>query len=204
MSKLDLKKVIVYLLGIIIFLVLIIIVKSIDEEKTIKKTIPTPENTEIVMKSLSPKKSIDDDIKTIINKSPLPENRYNSFTNSGVGYLRLAEAYRKAFTKAINDNDITEIELMLIPKSDVYEDVLTKIKKLRSEKIKMDLKSSELVSFSENKKRNGEIKLDVREKIGIKKDDKREFNYKDYNTKYTFLRKNHGLLIVDISDYFGE
>ena len=200
MDRFDMKKVILYLSGILVFVVLIMIVLSIEDEE-IKNSTPNQTKSAIV-ESTKLEKTTESNIKTPTETIETSETidpskqRVDSWENNGTGYLKLAETYREAFFKALNTGDMTEIELMLVKNSDIYKEQIAQIEKLRKQKIKMELKSSRIINFSEEENK---IILKVSEEIGVKKENEKSSTYKEYVFEYTLLIKNQGLLISNIS-----
>jgi len=200
MDRFDMKKVILYLSGILVFVVLIMVVLSIEDEE-IKNDTPKQSKSAII-DTTKLEKTTESNIKTTIETIEpsetidISEQRADSWESSGTGYLKLAETYRKSFLKALNTGDMTEIELMLVKNSDIYKKQILQIEKLRKQKIKMELKSSRLINLSEE---GNKIILKVSENVGVKSESDNNTTYKEYIFEYTLVIKNQGLLISNIS-----
>lgn len=197
MNRFDMKKVILYLSGILVFVVLIMVVLSIEDEE-IKNDTPKQSKSAIIETTKLEKTTESTTIETIepSESIDISEQRADSWENNGTGYLKLAETYRKSFFKALNTGDMTEIELMLVKNSDIYKKQIAQIEKLKKQKIKMGLKSSKLVNFSEE---GNKIIIKVSEEVGVKSENDNSTTYKECIFEYTLVIKNQGLLISNIS-----
>lgn len=201
MDKFDMKKAILYLSGILVFIILIMVVLSIEDEE-VKNGTPK-QSKSVIIETTKLEKITESNIQTTIEtiepseSIDVSEQREDSWESNGTGYLKLAETYREAFLKAINTGDITEIELMLVKNSDIYKKQILQIEKLRKQKIKMGLKSSKLINLSEEG--NNKIILKVSEEVGVKRENEKGDTYKEYIFEYTLVIKNQGLLISNIS-----
>jgi hypothetical protein len=203
MDNLDLKKVILYLSGILFFLVVIVIIQSIDtsDNKYIEKLeTSTPVKTS---KPSDDKNTSTPEKSVYVKKTPTRERakedlqkRNSSWKSNGKGALAIAETYKKAFVKAVNENDFTELDFMIVPETEIYKKEVDKIKKIQKEKIKLDFKSIKLEKYTENK---NETVLNTIENIGIKKEKEEKFTYKDYKTKYILVAENQGITIKELS-----
>lgn len=197
MDRFDMKKVILYLSGILVFVVLIMVVLSIKDEE-IKNDTPKQSKSAIIETTKLEKTTESTTIETIepSESIDISEQRADSWESNGTGYLKLAETYRKSFFKALNTGDMTEIELMLVKNSNIYKKQIAQIEKLKKQKIKMGLKSSKLINFSEE---GNKIIIKVSEEVGVKSKNNNSTTYKEYIFEYTLVIKNQGLLISNIS-----
>lgn len=94
--------------------------------------------------------------------------------------------YETLLVEAINNNDFSLIENLLIPNSNLYHSQ----KKLISDLYKKNIKEK-LIDFNiesiEDTGKDGVFKVYVSESIGIKYPDKQDFETKKYNWIYTVI-----------------
>jgi uncharacterized membrane protein YvbJ len=108
--------------------------------------------------------------------------------------------YERLLIYAINNNDFSAVEAVLIPDSKLYNLQKKLVQNLYSKKVQ-----EKLIEFNieeiQKKEDEGIYKVFVNEKIGIKYSDKKVFETKEFNWIYTVEESNEKFALSDIQEW---
>lgn len=108
--------------------------------------------------------------------------------------------YETLLIEAINNNNFSLIENLLIPNSNLYNSQKKLVTDLYSKNIKEKLLGFDIVDIQDTGK-EGVFKVYVRENIGVKYPDKQDFETKEYNWIYTVIKSKDSVGLSDIEKW---
>lgn len=108
--------------------------------------------------------------------------------------------YETLLVEAINNNDFSLIESLLVPNSNLYNSQKKLVSDLYTKNIKEKLIDFNIESI-ENTGKNGIYKVYVSESIGIKYLDKQDFETKKYDWIYTVVKSKDSIGLSEIEKW---
>lgn len=145
----------------------------------VKTTKATPTEVSVVTNSLEPTKPA---------KPSQEETSTNPEGTKAWGFYiqEVVRNYETLVVEAINNNDFSLIDNLLVPGSNLYNSQKKLVADLYNKKIQEKLVEFDLKDIQKTDK-EGIFKVFVSEKIGVKYPEKQEFETKEFNWIYTVI-----------------
>lgn len=134
-------------------------------------------------------------------KYQMPTDDSDESTSNSDLIDELFSNYEKSIIEAINNNDLTVVEEFMVDGSNLYNSQKKLVKDLYTKNIQEKLVDYEIKDI-ETTGTEGEYKVYVNEKIGIKYSGKKDFVVKEFNWIYTVITAIDGRLrLTDIEKW---